>query len=92
MTSALVKRGKKITLTASVTKDGTPVKKAKVVLTIYKPNGKTVVRKPITNGYGNASSAWKPTKREPAGTYRVTTTAEKDGVTATAPEIIFDVQ
>jgi hypothetical protein len=92
LTSALVKRGKKITLTAAVTKDGTPVKKAKVVLTIYKPNGKTLVRKPITNGYGNASSAWKPTKREPVGTYRVTTTAEKDGVTATAPEITFDVR
>jgi hypothetical protein len=81
-----------VTFTASVTKDGAPVKKAKVVITIVKPNGKTVVRKPQTNGYGNAAAAWKPTKKDPVGTYTLKATATKDGVTAAAPDSTFEVQ
>jgi hypothetical protein len=90
--SSLVSRGRKMRLTVSVTNDVTPVVKAKVLLTIYKPNGKTVTRRPVTNKYGNAPAAWKPTRRDPSGTYVIKTTAEKDGVTATAPDITFDLR
>jgi hypothetical protein len=68
------------------------VRKAKVLFTITKPDGRILTRKPGTNRWGLANAKWKPTRRDPVGIYYVTTVATKDGKQASAPDMTFEVR
>jgi hypothetical protein len=71
-------------LTATVHAGANPAGGATVSFAVRNPQGKTTTYSATTNASGVATTKFKMKPRDPKGTYAVTATASRDGVTGTA--------
>ncbi|HET9372394.1 MAG TPA: M12 family metallo-peptidase, partial [Vicinamibacterales bacterium] len=77
-------KGGATSMTATVSASGAGLSGATVVFRLTKPNGVVVTSTGVTNGTGVATYSFKPSRKDPSGTYQVTATTTANGMTATA--------
>lgn len=68
-------RNQTVTITAVVSGDGLPAAGANVTFTITKPNGAKVTGTATTGSSGSAVYQYRPSRKDPIGTYQITINA-----------------
>ena len=68
-------RNQTVTITAIVSGDGLPASGAGVTFTIMKPNGAKVTGTATTGSSGSAVYQYRPSRKDPTGTYQITINA-----------------